>query len=360
MKKFWRIFLVCSLLASMLLPVPAGAEGSESLWEYAELEDGTVMITAYHGTETAVAVPKELGGRKVTKIGSWAFNECESPESISIPDSVLEIGANPFGHCTGLKEIIVSPAHPSLEVKDGMLISMPDSRLVSVFPRERTACDVPEGIREIGDAAFCICRNLKSVGIPRSVKRIGDNAFNQCRSLVSAVIPEGAEIGDFLFIACSSLESVTLPEGLERITIGMFELCTSLKAVEIPTTVKVIDDLAFVGCESLESITIPDGVKKIGFGVFTPTFDMEDDTSLAIHPCLSLKTVVLPDSMTEIGDLAFMGCIFLESVTIPESVVMFGTDIFSKCPVVKVTVRPDSPAQKYCDKNGTPYILAEE
>lgn len=39
---------------------------------------------------------------------------------------------------------------------------------------------------------------------------------------------------------------------------------------------------------------------------------------------------------------------------------MFGMDIFSKCPVVKVTVRPDSPAQKYCDKNGIPYILAEE
>ncbi len=360
MKKFWRILLVCSLLAAMLLPTLAGAEGSEGPWEYAELEDNTVMITAYHGTETAVAVPKELGGRKVTKIGSWAFKECENPESISIPDSVLEIGSNPFGDCTGLKEIIVSPDHPSLEVKDGLLISKPDSRLVSVFPWERTACDIPEGIREIGDAAFCICRNLKSVGIPSSVKRIGDNAFNQCRSLVSAAIPEGAEIGDFLFIACSSLESVTLPEGLERITIGMFEWCTSLKAVEIPTTVKVIDDFAFVGCESLESITIPDGVRKIGAAVFSPMLDMEDDTSLTIHPCLSLKTVVLPDSLTEIGDLAFMGCIFLESVTIPESVVTFGMDIFNKCPVVKVTVKPDSAAQKYCVVTGVPYVLAEK
>ena len=75
---------------------------------------------------------------------------------------------------------------------------------------------------------------------------------------------------------------------------------------------KVICDEAFrwsklIGCRSLTSLVIPDSVTSIGDSAF--------------WDCCSLSSVVIPDSVTSIGDKAFYRCSSLSSVVIPESVV---------------------------------------
>ena len=67
-------------------------------YEYSVLDDGTVEITKYTGSESKVAVPDEIGSKSVTKIGSGAFSRCAKLESITIPDSVSKIGNKAFGY----------------------------------------------------------------------------------------------------------------------------------------------------------------------------------------------------------------------------------------------------------------------
>ena len=67
-------------------------------YEYSVLDDGTVEITKYTGSESKVAVPDEIDSKSVTKIGCGAFSRCAKLESITIPDSVSKIDNKAFGY----------------------------------------------------------------------------------------------------------------------------------------------------------------------------------------------------------------------------------------------------------------------
>ena len=102
------------------------------------------------------------------------------------------------------------------------------------------------------------------------------------------------------------LKLISVPEGLISYTIkegtrvigyyycGSFAECTSLQSVVIPDSVTKIGESAFSGCTSLQSIVIPDSVTEIG--------------RYAFSGCTSLQSVVILDSVIEIGDYAFSGC----------------------------------------------------
>jgi hypothetical protein len=112
-------------------------------------------------------------------------------------DCVTEIGADPFIRCDRLEEIIVFPDHPYLEIRDGVLFSRPDRRLVSYpFALEAESYTVPEGTEIIGDFAFYENAVLKSVFLPDSLRTVGAAAFSECPVLEELAIPEGVtEIG---------------------------------------------------------------------------------------------------------------------------------------------------------------------
>ena len=82
--------------------------------------------------------------------------------------------------------------------------------------------------------------------------------------------------------------------------------CLFLKSLVIPDSVTNIGDYAFWGCKSLKSLVIPDGVTSIG--------------DCAFYDCESLKSLVIPDSVTHIGNGAFKACSSLKSLVIPASV----------------------------------------
>ena len=98
----------------------------------------------------------------------------------------------------------------------------------------------------------------------------------------------------------------------------------------IPNTVTSIGDWAFNGCTGLTSITIPDSVTTIGQNAF--------------DGCASLKRITLPtnSNFTSIGNSAFAKCSSLESVTIPISVITIGDNAFAKCSSLKSVTNPES------------------
>ena len=204
---------------------------------------------------------------------------------------------------------------------------------------------IPKGVRKIGWAAFIGCSNLTSITIPNSVTEIRCFAFCDCISLTSITIPNSVtKIGDFAFEGCS-LTSITIPNSVTKIGEFAF-LASRLTSITIPNSVTEIGNYAFMGCSSLTSITIPNSVTEIGHSAFSgcsrltefiseyASYDrrclIKDGRMLAFAP-FDITKYTIPNSVTEIGDYAFMGCSSLTSITIPNSVTEIGCWAFRDC-----------------------------
>ena len=276
MEKKW--FAALMMVVVMMCACWTGAVADEERetftsgdYQYALLDDGTVEITRYSGNAEKLTIPDTLDGKKVTAIGGSAFFDCDSLTSVTIPDFVTQIGANPFAHCPALKTIFVFPDHPYFATIDGVLFRKADKTLIS-YPagKSSSAYTIPQGITSIGDSAFDSCVSLTSVTIPDSVTSIGNIAFSFCTSLTSISIPDSVtSIGDGAFYACYSLTIITIPDSVTSIGDWAFSSCTSLTSITIPDSVTFIGDSAFDFCESLTSVSIPDSVTFIGDNAFS-------------------------------------------------------------------------------------------
>ena len=103
--------------------------------------------------------------------------------------------------------------------------------------------------------------------------------------------------------------------------------CRSLTSLVIPDSVTNIGDYAFWGCSDLADIVIPDGVTSIG--------------DYAFEGCESLRSVVIPDGVTSIGDYVFSGCRSLTDIVIPNSVTSIRDGAFFGCSDLADIVIPD-------------------
>ena len=186
----------------------------------------------------------------ITTIGDYAFYQCSSLTSLTIPDSVTTIGEAAFYECSSL-----------------------------------TSVTIPDSVTSIGYYAFSDCYSLTSVTIPDSVTTIGEWAFAYCSSLTSVTIPDSVTtIGEWAFYYCISLTSVTIPDSVTVIEHSTFIFCYSLTSVDIPDSVTSIGNNAFQDCRSLTSVTIPDSVTEIGYFTFANCENLNTVYCKAINP----------------------------------------------------------------------------
>jgi hypothetical protein len=263
-----------------------GGEGTPGL-AYTLINNGTAYsVSAGTARSGDVIIPASYDGKPVTSIDQWAFSDCTSLTSITIPSSVTSIGQQAFSGCTSLESITI-----------------------------------PESVTAIGYYTFRWCTSLTSITIPAGVTSIGAVAFSGCTSLTSVTFAPNSKletIGEGAFRECTSLTSITIPAGVTSIGNEAFNSCTSLTSVTIPTGVTSIGAVAFSGCTSLTSITIPSSVTSIGYGAFSG--------------CTSLTSITIPAGVTSIVYGAFSGCTTLTSITIPSGVTTIGHDAFKDTP----------------------------
>lgn len=174
-----------------------------------------------------------------------------------------------------------------------------------------TSARIPEGVEEIGYAAFYHCDGLADVTIPESVKEIGVSAFDRTPWLEQwkGSAEEGSNfliVGDGILLAYRGQGGdVVIPESVKAIGPEVFKGRTGITGVQIPDSVSVIGEGAFEDCIHLEKLEGAKGVRQIR------------DRAFAGCP---IKTVIIPSSVEEIGLRAF------DNESIKDGVVVFEGD----------------------------------
>ena len=259
---------------------------------------------------------------KLVSIGQQAFNKCSALTTINIPNSVTNIGSSAFSGCDNLK--IESNLHGNAYYIGNA--TNPYHVLLFAKDAQITSCQINTNTKIICSDAFRGCSSMTSVEIPNSVTFIGYAAFRDCSSMTSVEIPNSVTyIGGYAFYNCSSMTSVEIPNSVTYIGDYAFYNCSSMTSVEIPNNVTYIGDYAFSNCDKLKNeINLHGDVYYIGnttnpYLVLLSAKDAQITScqintntkfihSRAFYNCSSLTTVEIPNSVTIIGEYAFVGC----------------------------------------------------
>ena len=309
--KKWFLAIAAFAIMTVVCAVAAGAENySYGDFSYTVLDDGTVKITDYNGSAEKIDIPAEIDGKSVTNIGIYAFRECTSLKSVTIPNSVTIIDMWAFFCSTNL-----------------------------------TSVSIPESVTSIGWSAFGGCRSLIAIDVAvdnKNYASMNGVLFNKDKT-------------ELLYYPCNKNDNIyTIPDSVTNIAEQAFNGCTSLKSVTIPNGVTSIDNYAFVYCGNITNITIPESVASIGDGAFSG--------------CTSLKSITIPNSVTSIGDSAFEDCSSLTSITIPNSVTSIGSNAFGynydngykKIDNFKIYCYSGTAGEKYAKDNDFDYVLLDK
>ena len=152
----------------------------------------------------------------------------------------------------------------------------------------------------------------QKINIPKVIKKIPDYAFDGCASLSNLGLHDQVtEIGKYAFRGCSKIaNTLNIPASVVTIMEGAFQKCTEITKVTFgaakqalnlladASVLTTIGDLAFDECSKLAEVDLPDKLATIGSGSFQGT---------------AIKTIVVPASVTAIGDNCFKGCKSLET-----------------------------------------------
>ena len=327
------------------------------------IPDTVTSISAYafYGLEslTSVTIPYTI-----TSISDYTFYGCSSLKSVTIPNTVTSIYQYAFHLCNALSDTFYSgsydewgsvnirsynsPIYKNVEYYYGIhSISKVKTEKYQYFLRyENDVLDFEIIDKTI--TAFDFENELPGLNII-SLKKA---AFNSCASLTKIKIPNSiTKISDSCFSYCNSLVSVTIPESIESIGNNAFYNCFKLVEVINKSDIKLTPKLSTNGYVAYyaKNIVKDENESKLqeteeGFILY-----IDEDDKILLEYTNNDDSIVIPDSVTSIGDYAFYNCSSLRSITIPDSVTSIGNSSFYNCSSLnKVNI---SNVESWCNIN---------
>lgn len=306
---------------------------------------------------TSVTLPSAL-----TEIGDGAFSNCYAMKCEQLPDSLTRIGAEAFDNCDAITSL-----------------ALPDA-LTTLGERAFFDCDgikkmtIGAGLTELGNGAFAGCSVLKNVTIsgsnPSFVMNEGVLYTTDRKTVVAAFLlkdidpktgqyetPEGVEhIAPYAYYERGDVVELTVSPGVRDIGECAFSWCTKLYSIELPSTLESIGRSAFEYATSYDklgkppTLVIPDSVTSIGDRAFARCYKLlgvELGSSVQSIPdeaflmCSKLSSITI-GSAESIGKDAFSGCLVLKSVKLPENLRVINSGAFRDCISLGSIALPDS------------------
>ena len=303
MKKILSIFIAFSLLfGTCQIAFAVEDVLTEGDYKYVVLEDGTIEITEYTGKEETVTIPSKLGGKNVTRLGESAFRAGIQVHHLILSEGITSIGDYALEACSNLETVVM----PDSLTKIGRCAFSGCANLKTV--------DFSENLETIGDGAFLSCRNLTSIVLPARLTSAGMFAFAECSSLSNVSLNSGlTAISDRLFYCCAALSQIEIPSSITTIGTRAFA-SSGLQTVNIPSSVTFVGEYAFANCVDLTAADFPcselaagtfDGDYCLNAINFTGGLNSIGCKALSGS---NLATVVIPQSVTSIDGSAFNHC----------------------------------------------------
>ena len=361
-------------------------------------------VDQYVGLTKDVEIPSMWNGQRITKIANRAFQSTDV-ESVSIPDSIVTIENQAFAGCKKLTSIVIPDSVTRLDSSvfnncsalESVTLSNNISRISDSLFFGCTALktvEIPHKVTSIDYNAFRECRALESIVIPNAVTYIGGWSFYDCESLTSIVIPDSVTvIGERAFYYCIKLASVELGSSLTDINYCAFSCCYALESITLPNSLTYAGDNVFEACNNLVvymsleykpkayeqnwngSATVIYGyIETVKVGNYSYALSQREDNKYAklvsfdtdvvtdfqvpasvdgyqvtdINMNLfknntTIKSIVLPNTITDLSRDTFNGCTNLESIDLSAtSIETIGSNMFGNCTSLVSVVLPDT------------------
>ena len=204
---------------------------------------------------------------------------------------------------------------------------------------------IDNGVTVIGRYAFKGCTIIRDITIPNSIIRIGVNAFSSSILIARTVRINSLEAwcnitfesetsnpfsgmalsNNKLYLNDEQIIDLVIPSGVTYLKDYAFYNYKKLQSVTISSTVTSVSPTAFGNCSNLTSITVDSG---------NPRYDSRDNCNGVIETSanaliLGIKSTVIPEGITKIGDYAFYYSNGLNAITLPNSLTRIGNYAFS-------------------------------
>ena len=302
----------------------------------------------------SVVLPKYL-----KELSGSLFQSCHKLESVNIPEYVTTIKGNVFFGCQSLKELHIPAKVTSIfpafqhcselsvtvdeentvyKVDNNCIIRKSDNKLMYGLAN----CVIPDYVTEIYESAFN-GSGVKEIVLPSRLREIGNNAFMM-----------------------SLVEKVIIEEGITSIGSCAFFSCHRLKSLYIPSTVTVIKTMALSDCDSLTELTVSEDnpvfssrnnclLNKIGdelvagflSSVIPQSVRKIGDDAFAYS---GIKDLIIPTTVTHIGERAFFSCYNWVTRYIPENMEYVGDQAFDVESIQSAVVDATLPENTVCNR----------